>query len=66
VHLVGFIIRIYHDARSYKCQKGPIYADTYLDTAPLARPVYAEGTILPFSHSIQLLLYDIQTQGIDH
>jgi len=43
-----------------------LYADTYLDTAPLARPVYAEGTILPFSHSIQLLLYDIQTQGIDH
>jgi hypothetical protein len=41
-------------------------ADTYLDTAPLARPVYAEGTILPISHSIQLLLYDIQTQGIDH
>jgi len=46
--------------------KGPIYADTHLDTAPLARPVYAEGTILPLSHSIQLLLYDIQTQGIDH
>ena len=21
VHLVGFIIRIYHDARSYECQK---------------------------------------------
>jgi len=30
----------------------------------LARPVYAEGTILPISHSTQL--HDIQTQGIDH
>jgi hypothetical protein len=34
VHLVGFIIRIYHDARFSECQKHP---ETYLHPIPRLR-----------------------------